>query len=112
MRAGPEATGLVTLDGNPLTAGRLEFYPTGGGSSAQAAINSDGTFRINTTASATGIAPGEYIVIVESLMESEEEVGEPKSRIPRKYTKEKTSDLRITVTEEGPNEFHLELKSQ
>lgn len=113
--AGPEATGYVTLDGSPLTNGDLSFYPIGEGSSAQAALDSDGRFRVNTAASATGIAPGEYKVIVESWADpegDEENEGEPISLIPNKYTKERTTDLRITVTEEGPNDFHLELTSE
>ncbi len=110
--AGPQATGSVTLDGSPLTQGDLKFFPTGNGSSAQAALNSEGKFRVNTAASATGIAPGEYIVTVEAWSDSEENEGEPLSLIPLKYTKEKSSGLTITVTEEGPNEFHLELKSK
>ncbi|MBR9802572.1 carboxypeptidase regulatory-like domain-containing protein [bacterium] len=113
--AGPEATGYVTLDGSPLTNGDLSFYPIGEGSSAQAALDGDGRFRVNTAASATGIAPGEYKVTVESWADAEgdeENEGEPISLIPNKYTKERTTDLRITVTEEGPNDFHLELTSE
>ena len=113
--AGPEATGTVTLDGNPLTSGVLIFYPAGEGSSAFAKLNSEGKFRVSSGASATGIAPGKYVVTVEPLNQSNnDEKGNavPVSRIPSKYTEIKTSDLTITVTEKGPNDFKLELKSK
>jgi len=113
--AGPEATGYVTLDGSPLTHGDLKFYPVGEGSSAQASLDREGKFRVNTAASATGIAPGEYKVTVESWADSEgdeENEGEPTSLIPSKYTKERTTDLRITVTDKGPNDFKLALTSE
>lgn len=116
--AGPAASGTVTLDGKPVTMGTLNFIPKIEGSSAFAVIDENGHFEINTAAGSAGIAPGEYQVTVsEWAVEPGSEgpdgkVSEEGVRlVSEKYTSEETSGLTVTVTEQGPNEFTLELQS-
>jgi hypothetical protein len=56
-------TGLVTLDGAPLTTGVITFNPTAGGPAAYGAIGTDGRYELRTGA-AQGLAAGEYVVTV------------------------------------------------
>jgi hypothetical protein len=111
--AGPAATGIVTLDGNPLAGGSIEFLPQGDGSSAFAPIQPDGTFQVATTAGKSGIAPGEYsVVIAPADVEDEEESPEGSTpAVPLKYTDETTTDLTVTIAAEGPNQLTLKLSS-
>ncbi|MFM9024668.1 MAG: hypothetical protein ACKON7_04915 [Planctomycetaceae bacterium] len=56
-------TGLVTLDGEPLTTGVITFNPKAGGPTAYGAIGTDGRYELHTGAAA-GLAAGEYVVTV------------------------------------------------
>lgn len=56
-------TGLVTLDGQPLTTGVITFNPKAGGPTAYGAIGTDGRYELRTGAAA-GLAAGEYTVTV------------------------------------------------
>jgi hypothetical protein len=56
-------TGLVTLDGEPLTTGVIAFTPAGSGPSAYGAIGPDGRYELRT-GGAAGLAVGEYVVTV------------------------------------------------
>lgn len=56
-------SGLVTLDGAPLTTGVITFNPTAGGPTAYGAIGTDGRYELRTGA-AQGLAAGEYVVTV------------------------------------------------
>jgi len=56
-------TGLVTLDGEPLTTGVITFNPKAGGPTAYGAIGTDGRYELRTGAAA-GLTAGEYVVTV------------------------------------------------
>lgn len=56
-------TGLVTLDGKPLTTGVITFNPKTGGPTAYGAIGTDGRYELRTGAAA-GLPAGEYVVTV------------------------------------------------
>lgn len=56
-------SGLVTLDGKPLTTGVITFTPAGSGASAYGAIGPDGRYELRT-GGAAGLAAGEYVVTV------------------------------------------------
>ncbi len=110
-------SGMVTLDGKPLAAGRIAFQPPPGaeGMPAGAAIE-DGAYSIPRD---EGPTPGTYVVRITSLSEVVEEdpnamPGEPprvaKEPIPPKYNV-KTS-LNASITPEGPNSFDFDLKSK
>lgn len=56
-------SGVVTLDGAPLTTGVITFSPAASGASAYGAIGPGGRYELKTGASA-GLAPGDYVVTV------------------------------------------------
>jgi hypothetical protein len=129
--AGAEATGTITLDGNPLPNAFISFIPKGNGSSSFANSDGQGNFAVQTSGSVTGLAPGEYVVVVEQGDPSDAETAEaPKggdsenqtesaakaevsgsSSIPAKYRSETTSDLTVTVSEGEQKSIQLDLSS-
>lgn len=56
-------TGLVTLDGTPLTTGRIEFFPISG-RPAYGAIGGDGRYELTSYEQGDGAPPGSYVVTV------------------------------------------------
>jgi hypothetical protein len=110
--------GAVTLDGQPLPDGTISFLPvsTENGVAAGGAIAA-GRYLISAGG---GPTPGEYRVEIlrmeptgekqpDSLGDGETDV--LRNAIPARYNE--TSELRATVTAEGPNrfDFHLSKKS-
>lgn len=71
-------SGLVTLDGDPLTTGVITFNPTAGGPTAYGAIGTDGRYELHTGA-AQGLAAGEYIVTVAANAAAPAEPSQPPS---------------------------------
>jgi hypothetical protein len=56
-------SGVVTLDGKPVSQGRVTWTPVDAGSAAYATIDRDGSYEVRTGL-ATGLKPGEYYVTV------------------------------------------------
>lgn len=126
--AGAEATGTITLDGNPLPNAFISFIPKGSGSSSFANSDAHGNFAVQSSGSVTGLAPGEYVVVVEQgdapdAENAEAPQGEDdeknvaggevsgNSAIPKKYRSESTSDLNVTVSEGEQKSIQLDLSS-
>jgi hypothetical protein len=103
-------TGSVTIDGTPITSGRVVFHKEGQ-APAIANIKDDGTFEL-AIAKSKGIQPGHYKVTVASY-----EIGTParpgdpppaKLITPRQYMDVGTTPLASDVGT-GRNEVALEL---
>ena len=122
--AGAQATGVITLDGAPLPNAFISFVPKGGGSTAFATSDAQGSFTVKSAESVTGLAPGEYVVVVEpgdseggdaeaggSEKAARGEVSTAGSSIPAKYMSDATSDLTITISEGEQKAVTLELSS-
>ena len=111
--------GLVTLDGEPLADGRVQFAPAGPGQPAIGMISA-GRFTMRTTATAPGVLKGAYKVSIVSdqpigdvplnSMGLPEKVPEAVSNIPKRYNSIDTSGFTVDVT--GPiRDLKFELKS-
>jgi len=103
-------SGKVTLDGKPVTGGRVIFAHVQGPGAA-ADIKSDGTY-------ATKAAVGKTAVTVDYHAPGEQpKEGRPglvlpgKSLVPEKYAVPNTSGLSLEV-KSGTNEYNIEMKSQ
>jgi hypothetical protein len=95
-----EITGTVTLDGQPLNGGIIEFHPVDGGDASHAVIKPDGQFALHTDGTSE-LPPGEYVVTVAENQPLEEPATSPPSQvIPAQFTQPETSDIRITLGEE------------
>ncbi|QDU89250.1 hypothetical protein Pla175_26370 [Pirellulimonas nuda] len=62
-----EVSGIVTLDGAPVTSGKIEFYPPSGRPSA-GEIDGEGRYRLTTYEPGDGVLPGEYKVTITSVL--------------------------------------------
>jgi hypothetical protein len=107
-------TGKLTYNNQPITIGNMMFYSSGDAGAVAGFINSDGTYE------AAGLAPGEYVVTVdtepynpankrtyggpqgESKSSRPKDVPATESKgsylpIPAKYTSRDTSTLKVKV---------------
>jgi predicted small lipoprotein YifL len=108
--------GTVTHDGKPLDHGKVVFFPEAGtpGPQAVGAIQSDGTFRMQTIGR-DGAAVGRHRVLVHcrrpARPEEQGPTGVPPSEslIPRKYSVLEDSPLRFEV-KEGDNQYSIALQ--
>lgn len=109
-------SGTVTLDGQPLDQGTIEFVPTDAQGLLSGSLITSGNFAVPAD---KGLPPGKYTVRISSA----EATGGPaapsgadldnsqpaKERIPAKYNSE--SELTAEVTDGGANTFTFDLKS-
>ena len=113
---GATVSGVVTLDGNPLTPGQVTFAPSGPGSlPATSKLESDGSFEL-LTQKKPGLAPGTYKVAVQAFRPPDVPKGQrtftpSEPLVPEKYLSVKTSGLEFTV-EPGNNTIDIPLVSQ
>lgn len=122
-----QVTGVVTLDGAPLTTGRVQFFPTEGYPS-KGDIQPDGSYELSTKEPGDGVKPGEYRVTVEavevsttgsppkSLMDELQGGGsdyraESRSLVPPIYSQTISTPLTETVAE-GQNTIDIKLQSK
>lgn len=119
--AGPATaivTGVVTLDGEPVSDALVNFDPVSESAvHAQAYTDQQGEFDVSiyvdNSKMKRGMVPGQYRVAVRKL---ETPVGgstlePPRNLLPEQYGASETSGLEATITREGPNEVMLELGS-
>lgn len=104
-----KVSGVVTLDGAPLSTGVITFNPAVSGPSAYGAIGADGRYELRTGATA-GLAAGEYVVTVAANAAAQEQPGAGSwpgtERVlplvtPRKYADREKTPLRATVKAGG-----------
>jgi hypothetical protein len=104
-----KVSGVVTLDGAPLSTGVITFNPAVSGPSAYGAIGADGRYELRTGATA-GLAAGEYVVTVAANAAAQKQPGAGSwpgtERVlplvtPRKYADREKTPLRATVKAGG-----------
>jgi hypothetical protein len=127
-------TGLVTLDGQPVTGAAVSFSPTDkGGRAAVGTTDDSGRYTLTTMKSGDGAVPGSYTVMITKSAanagsawtdprssgstltpEQQKEIMEmaksgkkveTKSDIPAKYASAATSGFTATVASGQPNDF-------
>lgn len=96
--------GVVTLDGEALKEGVVNFSSATTGDAAIAKV-ADGKFTVTG-----GMVPGTYKVSVTPPTPTPDNPTPPESKIPEKYRASATTDLSSTITG-GTNEVKLDLKS-
>ena len=115
--------GIVTLDGQPLTKGQVQFLPDSSkgtkGRMAVGIIGTDGRFSLTAFKPGDGALVGfhKVVIICEEDMptfDPNPKVGlqPPKSLIPIRYTNEKTSGLTAEVKSAAKNDFTFALESR
>lgn len=103
-------TGTITLDGQPLERGTIEFTPQGPGTASGATIE-NGQFFIPAD---KGLPPGDYLVRISAANDDAEPMDMPGESskvapelIPPEYNTE--SQQTFTVSTDGENEFSLDI---
>jgi len=111
--AAATASGVVTIEGEPLSGGTVAFSPVGRGSSAFGRISSDGTYTVETDAQTLGLATGDYqVAIYYEPEESEDAQGNTvvaANPVAKRYGDFDRSGLTVTA-KEGHNEFNFDLQ--
>ena len=108
--------GSITLHGEPLDQGTIQFTPTGDAGIGTGAAISNGTYSIPRD---KGLPPGQYRVMIfsaklDAAPSEMEEVGPPGSaelmpeRIPPKYNA--LSEITVEVEPEADNTFDFQVK--
>lgn len=117
-RSGPavgQVSGKVTFKDKPVTEGRITFYNPKTGYIADDQLGKDGGYAIKTKEG--GLIVGDYVVTVTPLMYLDDSqptktppalMEKPAKDIPRRYRGEKTSPLKVTITE-GKNEHNFNM---
>jgi hypothetical protein len=114
-----EASGTVTLDGQPLASGTIQFQPAGNSQGAVVsggAAITDGQYRI---ARETGLVPGTYKVLIVSHVEEKKadassapgaQTRPPPELIPARYNS--ATELTAEIKKAEPNVFNFEIKKK
>lgn len=108
-------TGVVTLDGAPLTFGSVQFTSTKTGETAYANLDDDGRYMVTFPEADLGV---EYEVTVgqpvddeldaTALLENPPEA--TRNVIPRKYSSRATSGLTVLISDSGETQFDVNLE--
>lgn len=126
-----EASGVVTLDGQPVEGASVVFIPSDGGQyPAQGLTDSSGRFSLQAFEEKSGAVPGKYAVQVSKTVtvdaqgnevpppeadESSHDTGNSNvhyvNKLPKKYASMATSGLQVEIPAEGISDIKLELVS-
>ena len=120
--SGPETghvAGKVTLDGKPLAQGSVVFEDSAAGISAGAALQSDGSYTVETF-DRDGLPPGTYKVAITPstfgdgetplAVDPASQAAGPHAQIPPRYHSTATSPLGATVKAGNNPPFDFDLK--
>ena len=113
--------GVVTLDGQPLTKGQVQFVPDSSkgtkGRMAVGLIGTDGRFSLTAFKPGDGALVGfhKVVIICEAEMpafDPKSPPPPPKSLIPVRYTDANTSGFTAEVKSAAKNDFTFALESR
>lgn len=106
-------SGKITLNGEPLKAGTIEFSPVANGTSSGASISS-GEYSVPQ---AKGLPAGEYIVRISANDATEQPIEVPgesnkisKELIPNTYNTKSTVRFQVDNTKENVFDLNVETK--
>ncbi|WP_417384620.1 hypothetical protein [Gimesia sp.] len=104
-------SGTIALDGQPLTAGNIMFFPDSGGKHAVGMIGTDGAFHLSTYESGDGAVVGKHKVVIQVSHGSPDGTAVPQKtpQIPVKFTQRGTTTLTAEVKAEGENNVNLNI---
>ncbi len=101
-----KVSGKVTLDGEPIKSGVVEFFSPDLGIGAIGMIDSDGAYTLNGP-----LTVGGYAVTIQPAVPEPGQPAPPPAKIPSKYATASTSGFTLQVAE-GPNTIDLPLASK
>jgi hypothetical protein len=111
-----EASGIVTLDGNPVEKAQVTFIDAQAINPAVAVTDAQGRFSLRYNAEKSGAVPGDYQVQVsKTILGTSDEEGTDISLsygLPKKYSNIATSGLTQNVPESGIRNMEIKLQSE
>jgi len=105
-------SGSITLNGEPVSQGSIDFTPTGSTGTMSGAAVTDGKFLIPQE---KGLSPGEYLVRISAPSADKERTGggdfpaPARELIPPQYNTR--SQEKILVEAGKPNQFDFEIRT-
>jgi hypothetical protein len=100
-------SGKVTMDGKPLPDALVQFFPEGGGRSAQGRTDAEGMYKLDYTARSEGALVGKSKVMITTG--SLEDPRHRDETVPKKYNYDSTLTREVTS---GSNVIDFELESK
>lgn len=119
-----QVSGTVTHEGQAVEDATVAFINESSSRIASGRTDAEGGFYLTSYDDNDGALPGEHVVVISKTEELEDAPSlsmdealktrrskrtAAKHLIPAKYASRDTSPLKVTVTENGPNQFALEL---
>ena len=102
--------GTVSLDGQPLPRGMVQFVPVGEHPTSTAEIAADGKYRLQSAEGKDGAFVGKHKVRIDARELPKNEMDTyPKSLIPDRYNDDATSKLEVDVVAGKTNTIDLKL---
>ena len=105
-------TGTITLNGQPIGPGTIRFQPVDFRNSKVPSgadrFAEDGKYELETGRGKQGLAPGEYLVIIDGATTGNEREPAQKSNIPSTYLNPTASGLKAIV-KVGHNQIDFDL---
>lgn len=113
---GPElgtVTGIVTLNGKPLSNANVTFVPTESGSPSYGGTDEDGVYHLMFNQHRAGAEIGRHHVLVELREPETDDSGNlvevrPQTKVPDRYRQSGTLTAEV---EQGDNELDFDLSS-
>lgn len=116
--------GQVVYQDQPVADATVAFYHKDSARPATGTTAADGSFYLTSFEDNDGALPGEHTVVVTKTVAPADDTqfsmddavtaprarGKTQSLLPPGYASVKTSPLRVTVTDAGPNDFKIELE--
>ena len=110
--------GKVYLDGVPLKAGSVAFFPANQGEGAPAfeaagTIKQDGTYGLSTRGKPGALLGSYKVTVVSQTKVAPNRAGDVVSLVPKKYTNKETTPLKVEVIEKVEDgNYDLQMNSK
>ena len=92
-----KVSGFVTVEGEPLKYGGVNFRPAEGGRAAGGSLDANGAFTVTMYERGDGLPPGKYVVAIKATQWVNESA--ERWHAPTKYAKHNTSELTAEISE-------------
>lgn len=107
--------GKILFEGKPITPATVVFHPVNSAQKERPAgkTRQDGVYKLSTYGDKDGAPPGEYIVTVTWTPAINKPDGDSEpgpNKLPTKYSKPETSDLKAKIVEGGNDIETFDLK--
>jgi hypothetical protein len=109
----PASGRVVFSDQQPVRSGKVEVRAASGNARGIGTIDNEGHFSLKGDDQRDGVPPGDYdavvvqFIVAEDLSVADHNHGRP---VPRRYADYYTSQLRVTVPENGTDKLLIEIE--